>query len=46
MKLKNQNYFDGVYHLKNEIVAEKEEEQSQKPKEIEKKKPSRKKKGE
>lgn len=44
MKLKNQNYFDGVYHLKNEIVAEKEEKKEEKPVKAEKK--PRKKKGE
>lgn len=46
MKLKNQNFIDGVYHLKNEIEEEKPVERSQKPKEIEKKPSRRKKKGE
>ena len=42
MKLKNQNFIDGVYHLKNEI--EKEEKKEEKPVKAEKK--PRKKKGE
>ena len=42
MKLKNQNYYDGVYHLKNEIG--KEEKKEEKPVKAEKK--PRKKKGE
>lgn len=46
MKLKNQNYFDGVYHLKNEIEEENRETRSSENTKNEKKKPLKRKKGE